>query len=113
MGIRKRDKIAQQQAAVQAEAERRKQQIKMQDATAKVKKREDHWKVTREDMEKKVAENEVDPNYDPLTGVRQDMSDMNESDDNSEDEVYSGRIGGDKTLANAKKKHKKKKKNKK
>merc|ERR1712228_194388 len=102
--IRKRDKIAQQQAAVQAEAERKKQLIKMQDATAKVKKREDHWKVTREDMERKVAENEVDPNYDPSTGVRQDMSDMNESDDNSEDEVYSGRIGGDKTLANAKKK---------
>merc|ERR1712129_460144 len=103
------------QAEVQAQAERRKLENKMQDAAAQVMKREDHWRVTRQDMEKKVAENEVDPNYDPSTGVRQDMSDMNadESDD-SEDEIYSGRVdkgngnGGDKTLAAAKSSHKKK-----
>eukprot|EP01083_Nonionella_stella_P035492 96822_1 len=105
--IKKRDKIKKEQADKQAQAALARQADKMNEAQSKVLKREDHWKVTREDMEKKVQENEIDPNYDPSTGIRK--SDAVSDSDNS-DEVNSGRVGGDKTLAKAKKKHRKKKK---
>merc|ERR1712157_641580 len=93
--IAKRDAIAKKQAEIQAQAQLKRQADKMSDAKSKVIKREDNWKVTRQDMEKKVAENEIDPNYDPSTGIRPN------DDSDSDEAVNSGRIGGDKTLAKA------------
>merc|ERR1712154_66918 len=108
--IKKRDENAKKQAEIARRSELKKQAAKMSDATSKVMKREDNWKVTRQDMERKVAENEIDPNYDPSTGIRNNNA-LN-SDDSAE-EVNSGRIErGDKTLAKYKKEHRRKKKKK-
>lgn len=105
--IKKRNENAKKQAKLQKKAEEEMQKVKMAQAKATVIKREDNWKVTKEDMDAKVAENEIDPNYDPSTGMR-----PTGDDSDSSDEVNAGKVdrGRDPVLAKAKREHRKKKK---